>query len=236
MAKLTYANKVALNQNTSIPDENKITDTNMNDIKSVTNENDTRLTTAETKIIPIEKYITATAGSNGDFYVDLDITCTIGTIVNISFPTATLSTGNARLSIDNGVTYKNIFSNNAQLKSFEIQSQSFSLKYDGTNWNIRNSKTIELWSGSLYAAGSSITLPVPLVVNQSYIFTFYGASSRYTEDVIFWYKSHYFQKTFYDGTFRMRLDINSTGTTITVNADSLKNDAGTALIRIGKII
>ena len=73
-------------------------------------------------------------------------------------------------------------------------------------------------------------------MNQSYIFTFYGASSRYTEDVIFWYKSQYFQKTFYDGTFRMRLDINSTGTTITVNADSLKNDVGTALIRIGKII
>ena len=29
---------------------------------------DTRLTTVETKIIPIEKYITATAGSKGDFY------------------------------------------------------------------------------------------------------------------------------------------------------------------------
>lgn len=51
MAKLTYANKVALNQNVSIPDENKITYTNMNDIKSVTNENDDRLIAVETNYV-----------------------------------------------------------------------------------------------------------------------------------------------------------------------------------------
>ena len=40
MAKLTYANKTALNENPSIAAQNKITDNDMNEIKEVVNEND----------------------------------------------------------------------------------------------------------------------------------------------------------------------------------------------------
>lgn len=40
MAKITYANKVTLNPQPSIADENKVTDDDMNEIKDVVNTND----------------------------------------------------------------------------------------------------------------------------------------------------------------------------------------------------
>ena len=40
MAKITYDDKVYLNENASIAEINKVTDDNMNEIKSVVNEND----------------------------------------------------------------------------------------------------------------------------------------------------------------------------------------------------
>lgn len=132
MSKITYSDKEFIYENASIPEINKITDENMNEIKTVVNENDTRLST-------VEKYITATAGSNGDFYVDLDITLAIGTIVNISFPIATVDTANARLSIDGGTTYKNTFLNGSQAIGTYIQSKSLELRYDGTQWQIIDS-------------------------------------------------------------------------------------------------
>lgn len=39
MSRITYANKVALNSNAGIPAQNKVNDTDMNEIKSVVNEN-----------------------------------------------------------------------------------------------------------------------------------------------------------------------------------------------------
>ena len=50
MAMINYADKVALNSNSGIADINKCNATDMNEIKSVVNENDTRLTTAEGEI------------------------------------------------------------------------------------------------------------------------------------------------------------------------------------------
>jgi hypothetical protein len=43
MAKITYDNKSYLNQNSSIPNVNKVNDTDMNEIKSVVNTNDTNV-------------------------------------------------------------------------------------------------------------------------------------------------------------------------------------------------
>lgn len=40
MAKITYANKVFLNENADIPDENKVGDSDLNEIKEVVNAND----------------------------------------------------------------------------------------------------------------------------------------------------------------------------------------------------
>lgn len=43
MAQITYSNKTFLNENASIPETNKVTDDNMNEIKSVVNQNDTNV-------------------------------------------------------------------------------------------------------------------------------------------------------------------------------------------------
>lgn len=45
MAQITYNDKVALNENPNIPDENKVTDDDMNEIKNVVNGNDSALGT-----------------------------------------------------------------------------------------------------------------------------------------------------------------------------------------------
>lgn len=43
MAKITYEDKVFINENASIPEINKITDDNINEIKNVVNENDNNI-------------------------------------------------------------------------------------------------------------------------------------------------------------------------------------------------
>lgn len=90
---------------------------------------------ADTRLNDEEMYVQATAGANGDFFVNLtNQTLVNGRIVKISFPSATNSSSNARLSIDNGVTYKNIFLNGVQSIGTYIQGLSLTLMYDGTRW------------------------------------------------------------------------------------------------------
>lgn len=48
MSKITYTNKVALNENADIPNVNKVTDDDMNEIKAVVNNNDDIVTNATT--------------------------------------------------------------------------------------------------------------------------------------------------------------------------------------------
>lgn len=48
MSKITYTNKVALNENADIPNVNKVTDDDMNEIKTVVNNNDDIVTNATT--------------------------------------------------------------------------------------------------------------------------------------------------------------------------------------------
>lgn len=54
--KLTYANKVALNENADIPNVNKVTDDDMNEIKTVVNNNDDELTTINTNLMNATTY------------------------------------------------------------------------------------------------------------------------------------------------------------------------------------
>lgn len=56
--KLTYANKVAINENTEIPNINKVTDNDMNEIKTVVNNNDDELITINTKLTNATTYST----------------------------------------------------------------------------------------------------------------------------------------------------------------------------------
>ena len=56
--KLTYANKVAINENAEISDINKVTDNDMNEIKAVVNNNDDELITINTKLTNATTYST----------------------------------------------------------------------------------------------------------------------------------------------------------------------------------
>lgn len=58
MSKITYANKVAINENAEISDINKITDDDMNEIKTVVNNNDDELITINTKLTNLITYST----------------------------------------------------------------------------------------------------------------------------------------------------------------------------------
>lgn len=58
MSKITYANKVALNENADIPNVNKVTDDDMNEIKAVVNNNDDDMTTINTNLMNATTYST----------------------------------------------------------------------------------------------------------------------------------------------------------------------------------
>lgn len=58
MSKITYTNKVAINENPEIPDINKVTDDDMNEIKAVVNNNDDDLITINTNLINLITYFT----------------------------------------------------------------------------------------------------------------------------------------------------------------------------------
>lgn len=68
MSKITYANKVAINENADIPNVNKVTDDDMNEIKTVVNNNDDELTTINTKVTNITGQILwSNSDPSGDF-------------------------------------------------------------------------------------------------------------------------------------------------------------------------
>lgn len=83
----------------------------------------------------MEKYTLATAGANGDFYVNFPNGANLATndIVYILFPAATNGASNARLSVNNGTTYKNIKLSTVRLAS-EVQNRKLSFVYDGTDF------------------------------------------------------------------------------------------------------
>lgn len=78
MSKITYANKVALNENADIPNVNKVTDDDMNEIKTVVNNNDDELITINTKVINITGQILWTNPSSSSSFAEQTITLSSG--------------------------------------------------------------------------------------------------------------------------------------------------------------
>ena len=83
MAKITYANKVALNENPEIALINKVTDDDLNEIKSVVNTNDDNVgnltnltTTTKTNIVAAVNEINSNAASATDLGDISDLTTT----------------------------------------------------------------------------------------------------------------------------------------------------------------
>lgn len=101
----------------------------LNNIENGIEELDTRLNDEE-------MYVQATAGANGDFFVNLtNQTLVNGRIVKISFPAATNGGSNARLSVDNGANYYNIKNKHSiQLVGLDITNKAISLYYNGTEF------------------------------------------------------------------------------------------------------
>lgn len=58
MGKITYANKVAINENADISNINKVTDNDMNEIKNVVNNNDDDMITINAKLTNATTYST----------------------------------------------------------------------------------------------------------------------------------------------------------------------------------
>jgi hypothetical protein len=80
-----------------------------------------------------DKFVVATAGSNGDFKITLIGTLATNDVIRIAFPAATNGASNARLSVDNGTTYKDIKLSTIRIAS-EVASRKLSFVYDGTDF------------------------------------------------------------------------------------------------------
>lgn len=78
MSKITYTNKVALNENADIPNVNKVTDDDMNEIKTVVNNNDDELTTINTKVTNITGQILWTNSNPSNSFPNKTITLSSG--------------------------------------------------------------------------------------------------------------------------------------------------------------
>lgn len=144
----------------------KIKAEDLNNIENGIEELDTRLNDEE-------MYVQATAGANGDFFVNLtNQTLVNGRIVKISFPSSTNSSANARLSIDGGVTYKNIkYENGVQALASDIQSVDYELKYNGTDFITINSTPKVLYNN---ATGTTGNVPLSETsANFAYLEIFY---------------------------------------------------------------
>ena len=88
-----------------------------------------------------EIYVTATAGSNGDFHCTLsNPTLTPGRAIKIAFPEATDGSEPARLSV-NGVSgdYTNCKMGNIDIVADELQDRMLEMIYDGTDFGFKGS-------------------------------------------------------------------------------------------------
>ena len=132
------------------------------------------------------------------------------------------------------INFENLPSTNTPVSAGNLNQMQSNIEESIDNLH---PKTKTIWQGSLYETNSTITLTEPLEENNLYIFTFYGLSSTYLIQFPFTYKGVNFQVAYYDGTdyFRMRLDITSNASKVTVNENSINNASNTALIAIEKV-
>lgn len=73
--------------------------------------------------------------------------------LHINFITAGVTLNNARLSIDGGITFVNIFIDGEQALGEDVQLKQMSLYYDGTNWEQISNKPIPDTFGQIVASG-----------------------------------------------------------------------------------
>lgn len=121
MSRIIYTNKQSLTVDSSIQDRNKITSSDMNNIKQGINQS---MSYAEGNTTEANKYFIGYSG-----------TLTSGDIVNIKIPNNNY-TGNATLSILGSTgEYKNIvYEDGTSVNCADIKNQYIQLYYNGTNF------------------------------------------------------------------------------------------------------
>lgn len=130
-----------------------INSTNLNKIEDGLFDQDARITNTENAI----KYLTATADTNGDFKINVTNSLETNMILNIEFPAATDNTDNARLSIDDGTTYKNIyFRDGSQALASHIENKRIGLYWNAINWIIVETPSIDIVTGEEVATNETI--------------------------------------------------------------------------------
>ena len=138
MSKITYANKVALNENADIPNVNKVTDNDMNEIKTVVNNNDDELTTINTKLTNITGQI---------LWTNSNPTQAISETINI-----TLSSSNYDMI---EIYYIQATSSTSLMYSNKI------LKRTSTKMRISTSDGANIYRGMTYLSDTSYRIDLP---------------------------------------------------------------------------
>lgn len=135
MSKINFNNKVAVNQNTSVPDENKCNSTDLNSLKKAVNQ--------------IGSFNTVTVGANAyQFKVNLEGTLTTGDVVNVLFPTST-NTSNTQLSVNNGTNYYNIYSKSGnKLETNMLSGRYLQLYFNGTDFVLNCPLKLTMWTNA----------------------------------------------------------------------------------------
>lgn len=159
MSKITYADKVALNTNAGIPAQNKISDTDMNNVKKAINQ--------------LGSYVSATVatGQPGKCYITAPGTLASGDVFNVVLPSAVNPTANAQFSVDGGNNYFNIIrqSSGTNVLVKYVAGQYVELYFNGTAFIFKENVSKVLYNGSSKA---NITLN-ETVENFNYIEIFY---------------------------------------------------------------
>ena len=153
MSRLTYTDKVALNVNAGIPAQNKIVDSDMNNIKNAINQ------------IGMYTNATVATGLPGKCYILMTGVLATGDIFDIVLPNSVNPSATAQFSVDGGVNYYPIVratDGSGQLVS-EVAGKRVTMFFNGTAFVIGNMAFTDDWipinDAITYASVSTITVP-----------------------------------------------------------------------------
>ena len=256
MAKITYTNKVALNENPEIALINKVTDDDLNEIKSVVNTNDDNVgnltnltTTTKTNIVAAVNEINSNAASATDLGDISDLTTTdktsaVNAINELNSDKAEddiILVQSTEPTSDTNI----LWINDGQIgtPASEITNSYSTSTGIGYSANYVNNlfQPKNLWSGTKYTTGDTLVLSEELQTGHLYMMTCMGISATFTVTLPFIYTGNALIQIAYANVaggssegFRYRLAVNST--TLTIDNNSQNNIANTAIKRIDFIM
>jgi hypothetical protein len=169
MSKLTYQDKVKLYDKPSVPEINKVTDANINNIKHAVNE--------------ATNYNVVTEDSAGKLKCNLTGELATGDIISISIPTLTNTSATMQLSVDGGTTYYYIKNMTADavyndFQNTELSNGKYILYFDGTYFILDKSK----FGGKVITNANTIT--------RNGFYTAFGTATGVPNSSYSWFITH----------------------------------------------